>query len=312
MPKAKARKSVELSPEDLERRDQCDLLLDDFDQSCQDTLNGVDRELETLLNQLTTMYKLEMMKIPKDTKEMTWMEYCKQNGGTDDILNVSNVVNSCLDDSICSKVENQVSQLKSAMKTAKKRGRTASAKENEPRTAVRQSARKRNMSEDQVCTTATRSSSRSRTRGLVDATNLETPANARSRTRGYVPETPANSGVPQYVGMTPMITPKVDTSNMSLLKSVTRGARNNEILFSLSGSPVAPVTNARSKVAKNHATSHAQVPIGGGQTLNLPIGQEFNLVGQDLDEEALKQLQTLNAQLTASLAMMAQQKENEV
>ena len=240
----KSRKSSEWSPEDQERRDQCDLLLKDFDQSCKATLKDIDRDMETMLSQLTTLYKLEMMKIPKDTKQMNWMEYCKQNGGSDNILNVSNVVNSCLDDSICSKVDNQVSQLKSAMKTAKKRGRTA--KENVPGTAVRQSARKRNISEDGGGT-ATRSSSRSRTRGLIDATNLETPANGRSRTRGYVPETPVNSQPPQYVGMTPMITPKVDTSNMSLLKTVTRGARQNEVTFSLNGSPVAPVTS-RSKV----------------------------------------------------------------
>ena len=326
------RKSVEeWSPEDQERRDLCDLLLKDFDQSCQATLNDIDRERDTILNQLTTLFKLEMMKIPKDTKEMNWMDYCKQNGGSGNILNVSNVVNSCLDDSICSKVDNQVSQLKSAMKTAKKRGRAASAKENVPGTAVRQSARKRNISEDGGGT-ATRSSSRTRTRGLVDTTNFETPANARSRTRGYIPETPVNSQAPQYVGMTPMITPKVDTTNMSLLKTVTRGARQNEVLFSLSGSPVAPAVAARSKVnntdniveifsfskfnlvqiAKAQAQSHAQVPIGGGQTLNLPIDQDFDLQGQELDEEAIQQLHNLKARLEASLALVAQTKGNEV
>ena len=71
-----------------------------------------------------------------------------------------------------------MSQLKSAMKSAKKRGRTA--KENVPLSAVRSSSRKRNHSADaSLSGTVARSSSRARTRGLVDANNLETPANGR-------------------------------------------------------------------------------------------------------------------------------------
>jgi len=244
------------------------------------------------MKNLESMYKLELMKMPKHVKEMPWIEYCQEQGGQENVLNLSNAINNVLEDSICSKVDNQVSQLKSAMKTAKKRGRAASAKENGPGTAVRQSARKRNASEDRG-STISRTSSRSRTRGLVDTTNMETPA---------------RSGAPQMmVGMTPMITPKCDTRSEHLLRTVTRGAKNNEVLFSLSGSPVAPVSN-RTKVGKQYATTHAQVPIGDGQTLNLPLNEDFDLNPATMDEATLKQLKEFTARLQTSVNAMSKVK----
>ena len=250
----KAKAPAKLSPEDQQKRDQCDLLLKDFDQNRQTVINESKRDMETVVHSMMTMYKLELMKIPTDVKNSNWMEYYKKsiNQGVDP-LNVSNAINSCMDDSICTKVDDQVSQLKSAMKTAKKRGRTA--KENVPSSAVRASSRKRNQSADATIVSGTlgRSSSRSRTRGLVDATNFETPANGRAR-RGQplVPETPANQVGAMGMGsgmMTPMITPKFDVNAMA--RTVTRKARDpNEILMSLSGSPVAPFATNRSKVRR--------------------------------------------------------------
>ena len=252
--RAKAQAPVKLSPEDQQKRDQCDLLLKDFDQNRQTVINESKRDMETVVHSMMTMYKLELMKIPTDVKNSNWMEYYKKsiNQGVDP-LNVSNAINSCMDDSICTKVDDQVSQLKSAMKTAKKRGRTT--KENVPSSAIRASSRKRNQSADATIVSGTlgRSSSRSRTRGLVDATNLETPANGRAR-RGQplVPETPANQVGAMGMGsgmMTPMITPKFDVNSMA--RTVTRRARDpNEILLSLSGSPVAPFTTNKSKVRR--------------------------------------------------------------
>ena len=137
--------------------------------------------------------------------------------------------------------------------TIQKRGRTT--KENLPSSAVRASSRKRNLSADVTIVSGTlgRSSSRSRTRGLVDATNFGTQANGMAR-RGQplVPETPANQVGVTGMGsgmMTPMITPKFDVNSMA--RTVTRRARDpNEILLSLSGSPVAPFTTNKSKVRR--------------------------------------------------------------
>ena len=87
----------------------------------------------------------------------------------------------------------------------------------------------------------------------MDTTNFKTPANGMAR-RGQplVPETPANQVGVMGMGsgmMTPMITPKFDVNSMA--RTVTRRARDpNEILLSLSGSPVAPFTTNKSKVRR--------------------------------------------------------------
>merc|ERR1719158_2430193 len=184
--------------------------------------------MDGLVKQILTFYKLEMMKIPTDVRNSSWSEfYQKSIVQEENVLNVSNAVSSCLDDSVFTKVDQQVSQLKSAMKTARKRG---ARKENMPESAVRASTRKRNPSADKDYETVTRTSSRSRTRGLTDSTNLQTPATTGRRGRA-VAETPANTVAPQYMGMTPMVTPKFDTSKVS--GTVGRTARKQEVLMSL-------------------------------------------------------------------------------
>ena len=243
-PKSKRRntKQKKLSPDDQLKRDQCDLFLQDFDESCDSIIREASRDMDGLVNQILTFYKLEMMKIPTDVRNSSWSEfYQKSIVQEENVLNVSNAVSSCLDDSVYTKVDQQVSQLKSAMKTARKRG---GRKENQPGSAVRASSRKRNPSADKDYGTLTRTSSRSRTRGLTDASNLQTPANRRGQM--LVPETPANVVNPLSMGMTPMITPKFDPNKIS--GTVGRTARTKEVLLSLNGSPVVPINNMRSKV----------------------------------------------------------------
>ena len=237
--------AAKLSPEDQLKRDQCDLLLQDFDENCESIIREASRDKDAMITQILTFYKLEMMKIPTDVRNSNWSEFYKKSIVQEEkVLNVSNTVSSCLDDSVCTKVDQQVSQLKSAMKTARKR---AARKENEPGTAVRASSRKRNPSADKDYETLTRTSSRSRTRGLTDLTNLQTPANIGRRGRtAAVAETPANTVAPQFMGMTPMVTPKFDTTKLS--GTVGRSARKQEVLMSLSGSPVVPYSGMRSRV----------------------------------------------------------------
>ena len=112
----------------------------------------------------------------------------------------------------------KVQQLKSAIKSSRKPRKAALAN-----TAVRASARKRNISAD-AC--------------------LETPVQPRSRRN--VMETPQNSAQTNFNGRTPMITPKFDTSQLT--RTVSRTLRENEVAVSLNGSPVMPYLKARSKV----------------------------------------------------------------
>ena len=80
--------------------------------------------------------------------------------------------------------------------------------------------------------------------------------------------TPANTRKSPNMGKAPMITPKFDTT-------------------SLSGSPV--TFNHRSKAHEHQA---ALIPLGGGETLNVPLGGEQSAdMAQHLDDEQLDELQ---------------------
>jgi len=293
------------------KREQCDLLILDLEKNAETVINEVEREKESIINSIMTSLKLELLKIPTEVKNKNWMEFYNEALAKDsNPLEMSDAINKCLDDTLCVQVDEQVNNLKSAIKTAKKRGRPGK-KENAPGTAVRQSSRKRNKSADDTATDSVlRSSSRSRTRGLVDATNLQTPAQGRSKRGQVVPETPVNSCPPGgYMGMTPMITPKCDTTKLS--RTVTRVAKDDEVLFSLSGSPVAPVQGNRSKAAKQYAKTHVQMSLPTGQNLNLPYNGDFDvpLNAADMDDQTFEQMQQLALTLQNSVAAMKKARE---
>lgn len=109
---------------------------------------------------------------------------------------------------------------------------------------------------------------------------------------------------------TPMITPKFDVNSM--VRTVTRRARDpNEILMSLAGSPVAPLATNRSKAAKDFASSHVQVPLTTGQTLNLPLQEDFVLTQNEVDDQDLDKLKSFVAKMQSSIAMMEAAKEQQ-
>ena len=145
------------------------------------------------------------MKLPEDMKNAPWDSLVNSPDG-ENPLNVS------------LEVEAQVQQLKSAMKSTRK-GRKAA----QPGSAVRSSARKRNISADAV---------------------LETPV--QSKRNKNVMETPLNIAQTPFVGRTPMITPKVDMSKLA--NTAKRVAKAGEVFFSVNGSPVMPTINPRTKV----------------------------------------------------------------
>ena len=219
------------------------------------------------------------MSIPDHIKNAPWDSFMKSTEGQISALNVS------------LEVEAQVSQVTSAIKSTRKPRKAALAN-----TAVRASARKRNMSADRLA---------------------ETPASSRNHNRRNVMETPQNLNPAKTPLMTPMITPKFDTSQLT--KTARRMVRENEIAVSLNGSPVMPYINPRSKVrnyskvfqgrfnisclqaAKTARANLAQVPLAGGQTLNLPM-DGFELEGDSVDDEQLRQLEELTKNLQKSVA----------
>jgi len=278
-------KLVSLSAEDQQLRDQCDLLLKDFDQQCENTVKEAWREVDTVSKSINTLYKLELLKMPQEVKDMKWDDYYQQSlEKGENPIQLSEAIEGLINDSICANVDNQVSQLRSAMKSTKKKTNKKKA-DNQPASVVRGSSRKRATSDNEGVgtNTATRSASRSsRTRGNDESSStMATPANTRK---------------PPNMGKTPMITPKFDTSSIS--RTVSRVAKANEVLVSLSGSPVVmPSRSNKSKATKVPDEEVVQVTLDGdGGTLNVPIVDGGVDTGY-LDDEQLDKLDALQKSL---------------
>jgi len=275
-----------LTPEEQQIRDQCDLLLKDFDKQCESLKAESAREAATAQNSVTSLYKLEMMKMAGETKAMKWETYCSQNAEA--AVGMSAAINSVVDDSVLAAVQNRVHQLKSAIQsTTSKKGRKAKVENGqETQKAGRTSSRSRGLAKETPAT-----SSRSR------ALTKETPKSAL--------QTPVNSRLPRGVGHTPMITPKFDTSSLS--RTVSRSARAGEVLVSLSGSPVLP---SLASGGKGSADMTALIPLGDGNTLNVPIpegGANGDVdVAVDLDMQQMAKLEKLHKSLGNMLKMRDQ------
>ena len=74
-------------------------------------------------------------------------------------------------------------------------------------------------------------------------------------------------------------------------------ARPHETLVSLGGSPVVPLA-LKSKAAKAEAEGNALIPLGKGQTLNVPMRPDLaNLEGYELDDDAREKIAAIHASL---------------
>merc|ERR1711915_1070078 len=207
------------------------------------------------------------MKLPQEVREMRWDDYYSQAiEAGEDPLALSKAISACLEDSICGKADDQVSQVKSAMQPAsKKQTRTST----DIGSCEEVSARKRLPPRSKM--------------------TLCTPANSRG---------------PPNMGKTPLITPKFDTSKLS--RTVSRVARADEVLVSLSGSPVvASIAKKISKAQENNAL----IPLGDGETLNIPLGVELEQSMEHLDEKQVKRLEELQESLANMLKMKNQVSE---
>ena len=107
------------------------------------------------------------------------------------------------------------------------------------------------------------------------------------------------------MGKIPLITPKFDTSKLS--RTVSSVARADEVLVSLSGSPVVvPVAKKVCPVNKIlyfiilsflSQENNALIPLDGGGTLNIPLGVELEQSMEHLDEKQVKRLEEFQESL---------------
>ena len=121
-------------------------MLKDFDKQCEGLKAEAAREAKTAGESITTIFRLEMMKIPMETKAMRWEDYYEQNGGK--ILGLSKAVAEAMEDSVVEAVDAQLDQIKTAIKnTTVKKSRKKKPEvygdENEPQTLTRTSSRRR-------------------------------------------------------------------------------------------------------------------------------------------------------------------------
>ena len=87
------------------------------------TIKEAWRDVDTISASINTMYKLELLKLPQEVKDMKWDDYYKQSlDKGQNPLALSEAISSCVDDSLCASIDTQVSQLKSAMKSTVKKG----------------------------------------------------------------------------------------------------------------------------------------------------------------------------------------------
>merc|ERR550519_1467523 len=276
----------------------------------------MEREAEAIISSIHTLYKVELIKLPHSTRNMKWDDYvaqCQQDGSNPTVL--SEAISQVVED-VRSEIDPQILSAKTLIaSTAKKRGgrQPKAAKENDA--PVRQSARKGNNASRVLADTSnleTPAASSRSTRGRNKAVE-ETPATAARSTRGKnkCEETPARGIMSQDMGRAPMITPKFNMAT-PLCRTVTRTARANETLVSLSGSPVAPLA-PKTKAAKAAAENFALLPIGKGQTLNLPVGPEIGggLEAGKLDDEAWAKLAAIQASIGNMFKMRGQSTSTE-
>jgi len=258
---------VGLTEDQQQQRDQCDLLLRDFDKQVESLRVEAGRECKAAQDSITTTYKLELMKMPKQVKEMSWDDYCAQHNITRG-LPLSDAVASVLEDSVLESVDSTVSNIKSAMKKNKR-------KEKENRTP--------------------------------SANNQRKPARKGTSTKGASSMvTPKH--LPPRQAKTPQITPKFDTSRV--MRSVSRAAKAGEVLVSLSGSPVAPTVTHRSK-AGMEISSQAQIPLGNGNVLNLPVEMEDGMEDYEFGADQRAKLELLHKNLGQMLKIKAQTMEED-
>ena len=72
---------AKLSAEDQYKREQCDLLLLDFDQLYEEKMKEAEGEMKTLISNLQTMYRINgTMKLSSVERKTNWNEYVKSKG----------------------------------------------------------------------------------------------------------------------------------------------------------------------------------------------------------------------------------------
>lgn len=303
MPRAKKRipandgavyKKADDLPED--RRKIYDSILEDFDKQVNSRIQENDAAISAIQNQIRSLFRMALMQQPRNLKKLKFEEVMQT--GSEPRLSVqlaaaaATVESSLtsqmamLDNKPCGSTSKKGSAVKGRGRGKKKSSSAGAASDDSgmvgpPSSSVRQSTRKKVpktfYDQDQV---------------------KETPQTA-TRTRGKMSGIQTPSHNPNLL---PVITPKFSL-NTPLHKSVMRTARPNEMVVSLSGSPIYVVGTATGRPrgkrgAEASSADMVQIPLGDGNTLMVPTKSPAN--GEcpvDLDEDAERRLMAVRSQI---------------
>ena len=183
-------------------------MLKDFNKQVEARIAEMEADMESTIKSIHTLYKVELIKLPSSTKNMKWNDYVSQcrEDGTYPIA-LTSAMEKVVED-VTSTVDPKLSLIKTTTKKASAKSKRSS-------------------------------------RSSKATSDLSTPAPASSRTARRNKSsnaTAAGAGaVPAALGRTPFITPRFNTAT-PLSRTVSRVARPNETLVSLSGSPVVPLS----------------------------------------------------------------------
>eukprot|EP00088_Acartia_fossae_P021605 TRINITY_DN229_c0_g1_i1.p1 TRINITY_DN229_c0_g1~~TRINITY_DN229_c0_g1_i1.p1 ORF type:complete len:287 (+),score=91.96 TRINITY_DN229_c0_g1_i1:98-958(+) len=260
------------------------LAIQDFNRMCQNKWNQVLEKLENFEQVLETRTALVLSKMSEEQKNMTQREKRRREleaKAKKESEEQENRAPDVFEDSIFSKFESQKGAASAVVGGGNKsRGGRSTVKKSARKVAVAPS-------------TVVRQSSRKRV--FNDSSNI-------------VPSTPLNTGT-GYMGgmasMTPMITPKFNIST-PLALTARRLPRENEILSSLNGSPVAAekAGRGRKKDQADALVNLVQVK-SSKATVMLPLADDIDMTatGLTLDDEHYRKLEAMERNIKNLLKM---------
>lgn len=253
--------------------------LQDFDGEVKAIVERLKVKKNDLLRKSQNAYDMALIKLPKQIRQMNWLEYYRSEKAKEQEVNPETR-------DVAAKVDTVLAVVHDIPPTVKK---TASKKK---------APVKSNSEDEEYNTTVTVKKGRTAKKPPRTTTkkaaglsvSKQSTATRRSNRKPLV--TPARSNMLDsslLVGATPLITPKFDPR---LPKTpAVRIPRHKERVYSISvnGSPVAPTTE----------DVVISVPIGNGECIQLLASQMDSVDLSSLDENALRSIQQLQNQLAA-------------
>lgn len=269
------------------RREKLRVLLQDFDTEVDSMRKKLKNDSDNIIRHMQVIYNCEIMKMPRELKEMKVTDYVAA-GGLVDAKSVLEIENLC--QSVVKSIDDRVNAISSKSKKAVSASGGSdggTAKGRATRRPTTQRGRKALASNTSMNMGPPPPPTTGRTRRTT-------------RQRGKLGETPAQFGGPSHMGWeTPLITPKFDP-RLPMTPATARGPKPHEQMMSLAGSPVMHKCDA-SKCSTVYNRKQTVVKLGDKE---VDLDQ-----ARSLDDDTVDKLQQLWRKLGDTI-QLSQSKQN--